>query len=59
MSLIGPMIGGALLMGLADILSSIMKNWLVFVGALYIAVVLWAPKGLWGIMVRLFQKKGP
>jgi branched-chain amino acid transport system permease protein len=58
-TLIGPIIGGALLMGLADILSSIMKNWLVFVGALYIAVVLWAPQGLWGIIVRLFQKKGP
>jgi branched-chain amino acid transport system permease protein len=56
-TLIGPLIGGALLLSLADILSSIMKNWLVLVGALYIAVVLWAPQGLWGILVRLFQKK--
>lgn len=58
-TLIGPMIGGALLLSLADILSSIMKNWLVLVGALYIAVVLWAPQGLWGILVRLFQKRRP
>ncbi len=58
-TLIGPMIGGALLMSLADILSSFMKNWLVFFGALYIAVVLWAPQGLWGIVVRLVEKKGP
>ena len=52
-TLIGPLIGGAVLMTLADILSSLMRNWLIFFGILYIGVVLWAPQGLWGIMVQI------
>lgn len=49
-TLIGPLIGGALLISLADILSSYMRNWLVIFGVLYIVVVLWAPQGLWGLI---------
>lgn len=55
-TLVGPLIGGALLLSLADVLSSFMKNWLVFFGILYIAVVLWAPQGLWGLARRLFDR---
>ena len=55
-TLVGPLIGGALLLSLADILSSFMKNWLVFFGILYIAVVLWAPMGLWGLVRRLLDR---
>lgn len=51
-TLIGPLIGGAVLMTMADFLSSLMKNWLIFFGVLYIIVVLWAPNGLWGIVLR-------
>ena len=40
-------------MTMADFLSSLMKNWLIFFGVLYIIVVLWAPQGLWGIVSRL------
>ena len=52
-TLIGPLIGGAVLMTMADFLSSLMKNWLIFFGVLYIIVVLWAPNGLWGIVTRV------
>lgn len=58
-TLVGPLLGGALLLSLADVLSSFMKNWLVFFGILYIAVVLWAPQGLWGLAMRLFHRSRP
>ena len=53
-TLVGPLIGGALIMSLSDILSSLLPNWLIFFGVLYIAVVLWAPRGLWGLASRLW-----
>ena len=49
-TLVGPLVGGAVLMTLADFLSSLMRNWLIFFGILYIAVVMWAPQGLWGLV---------
>ncbi len=52
-TLIGPLIGGAVITCIADVLSSVMKNWLIIFGVLYIAVVLFAPQGLWGMMTRL------
>jgi len=57
-TLVGPLIGGALLIILADILSSYMRNWLVIFGVLYIVVVLWAPQGLWGLVTRIARRKG-
>lgn len=55
-TLIGPLIGGAVLTYFADFLSSIMKNWLIVFGVLYILVVLYAPEGLWGIVARLVPR---
>jgi branched-chain amino acid transport system permease protein len=55
-TLIGPLIGGAVLTYFADFLSSIMKNWLIVFGVLYILVVLYAPEGLWGIVIRLVPR---
>lgn len=57
-TLIGPLIGGAAIMALADFLSSVMENWLIVFGVLYVIVVLWAPKGLWGLLTRLARGKG-
>jgi len=50
-TLVGPLIGGAVLMYFAEFLSSILKNWLIIFGLLYIFVVLYAPQGLWGIVM--------
>ncbi len=55
-TLIGPLIGGAALMALADFLSSLMENWLIIFGVLYVIVVLWAPKGLWGVVTTLARR---
>ena len=50
---VGTLLGGAVLVTLADFLSSLMRNWLIFFGILYIGVVLWAPQGLWGLVLRI------
>jgi branched-chain amino acid transport system permease protein len=50
-TLIGPLIGGAVLIYFAEFLSSVMKNWLIVFGLLYIFVVLYAPKGLLGFVL--------
>ena len=49
-TLIGPLIGGAVLIYFAEFLSSVLKNWLIVFGLLYIFVVLYAPKGLLGFV---------
>lgn len=58
-TLVGPLIGGAVIVYLGDLLSSLMKNWLVFLGALYVLVVLYAPQGFWGIATRLARGGAP
>ena len=52
-TLVGPLLDGAVLVTLADFLSSLMRNWLIFFGILYIGVVLSAPQGLWGFVLRI------
>jgi branched-chain amino acid transport system permease protein len=49
-TLLGPLVGGAVLIYVADVLSSVMKNSLIVFGVLYILVVLYAPQGLWGLV---------
>ena len=55
-TLIGPLLGGAVITYFADFLSSIMKNWLIVFGVLYILVVLYAPEGLWGLVLRICRR---
>ncbi len=55
-TLIGPLLGGGVITYFADFLSSIMKNWLIVFGVLYIMVVLYAPEGLWGLVLRICRR---
>jgi branched-chain amino acid transport system permease protein len=55
-TLVGPLIGGAVLILMADVLSSVMKNWLIIFGLLYILVVMFSPKGLWGFLLKLTSR---
>jgi branched-chain amino acid transport system permease protein len=57
-TLVGPLLGAAIITYFADFLSSIMKNWLIIFGVLYIVVVLYAPLGLWGLVLQ-FGSKNP
>ena len=55
-TLLGPLVGGAVFTYFADFLSSIMKNWLIIFGVVYVLVVLYAPQGLWGTIVSLVPR---
>ncbi|MGF6546158.1 branched-chain amino acid ABC transporter permease [Paraburkholderia youngii] len=51
-SLWGPLLGAAVFVVLQDYLSSITVNWMSFVGMLFIAIVLFFPRGLLGVLRR-------
>ena len=46
----GPLIGAAIFVVLQDYLSSITINWMSFIGMLFIAIVLFFPRGLLGFL---------
>ena len=48
----GPLLGAAVFVVLQDYLSSITVNWMSFVGMLFVAVVLFFPRGLLGFLQR-------
>jgi len=48
----GPLLGAAVFVVLQDYLSSMTVNWMSFVGALFIAIVLFFPRGLLGFIRR-------
>src|SRR6202048_4990127 len=51
-SLWGPLLGAAVFVVLQDYLSSITVNWMSFVGMLFVAIVLFFPRGLLGFIQR-------
>jgi branched-chain amino acid transport system permease protein len=48
----GPLLGAAVFVVLQDYLSSVTVNWMSFVGMLFIAIVLFFPRGLLGFLRR-------
>ena len=48
----GPLLGAAVFVVLQDYLSSVTVNWMSFVGMLFIAIVLFFPRGLLGFIRR-------
>jgi branched-chain amino acid transport system permease protein len=48
----GPLLGAAVFVVLQDYLSSVTVNWMSFVGLLFIAIVLFFPRGLLGFIRR-------
>jgi branched-chain amino acid transport system permease protein len=55
-TLIGPAIGAALIVLLENVISAYTERWLLILGVIYIAVALFAPRGLAGF-VREFRSK--
>ena len=49
-TLIGPILGAAFFLLLEHQLSSYTEAWALFLGLVFIAVVLFAPEGIWGLM---------
>jgi branched-chain amino acid transport system permease protein len=48
----GPLLGAAIFVVLQDYLSSLFVNWMSFVGMLFVAIVLFFPRGLLGFVRR-------
>ncbi len=48
----GPLLGAAIFVVLQDFLSSVTVNWMSFVGALFVLVVLFFPRGVLGVLGR-------
>ncbi len=51
-TLLGPVVGAAALVGMEYVLGGITENWQVFLGPILLAVVLWAPGGIMGLIGR-------
>jgi branched-chain amino acid transport system permease protein len=46
-TLVGPLLGAALVIGAREILSDLVRSWLVFVGVAYILLIFFFPSGLY------------
>jgi branched-chain amino acid transport system permease protein len=55
-TLIGPIIGAAFFLTLEHQLSSYTEAWALFLGLVFIAVVLFAPQGIWGLAASRFGR---
>lgn len=51
-TLLGPVVGAAALVGMEYVLGGITENWQFFLGPILLAVVLWAPGGIMGLIGR-------
>jgi branched-chain amino acid transport system permease protein len=48
----GPVVGVCFLTYIADVLSSMTKHWRIIQGAMFIALVMFAPQGIGGLVIR-------
>lgn len=51
-TLIGPVLGGAIVILLGDWLSSITENWMIFIGSFFVLMIIFAPNGIVGLLTR-------
>ena len=58
-TLLGPLIGSALVLGLRNWVSTFFELHLAVMGAVFIAVVIWMPGGVVGFIRRLVERKPP
>jgi branched-chain amino acid transport system permease protein len=56
-TLIGPIIGGAFFLFLEHQLSEVTDLWPLIFGATFIAFVMLAPEGIWGLLMKLLRPK--
>jgi len=51
-TLLGPVLGAAIVVVAREVLSDLFRSWLIFVGATYIALVFFLPSGLFPVLFR-------
>jgi len=57
-TLVGPVLGGAIILYVGDLLSSLTENWMIFIGSFFVLTILFAPQGILGLILRRRGKKG-
>jgi branched-chain amino acid transport system permease protein len=55
-TLVGPVLGAAAYIVLQGLISSYTERWMLMLGALFVAFVLWAPAGLLGLFRRRIER---
>jgi branched-chain amino acid transport system permease protein len=56
-TLVGPILGAAFFMLLEHVLSAYTDSWALFFGLIFICFVMFAPEGIWGIVVSRLPKR--
>ncbi len=56
-TLIGPVLGASIVVIFQEILSDFFKNWVVFLGISYIALIMFLPKGLFPLIDRIRSRR--
>jgi branched-chain amino acid transport system permease protein len=56
-TLIGPILGGICFMLLEQQLSEVTELWPLIFGSIFIAFVMLAPDGIWGLLTKRFRSK--
>jgi branched-chain amino acid transport system permease protein len=51
-TLLGPVLGAAMVIAAREVLSDLLRSWLIFVGLTYIALVFFLPAGLYPLLLR-------
>ncbi|MEJ2715903.1 MAG: branched-chain amino acid ABC transporter permease [Deltaproteobacteria bacterium] len=51
-TLIGPVLGGAMVLLLGDWLSSVTENWMILIGGFFVLMIIFAPNGVVGLITR-------
>jgi len=52
-TLVGPVLGGAIIILLGDELSSFTENWMIFIGGFFVLTIIFAPSGVIGILSKI------
>lgn len=52
----GPFVGAAVFLWLEDVVTSMTRHWMAVVGAVFMAFVLFFPRGIWGTLVHRWKK---
>ncbi len=55
-TLLGPILGGAIIIWVGDLLSSLTENWMIFIGGFFVLTMIFAPKGILGLVLRSNRK---
>ena len=57
-TLAGPVLGAAVLLGLEEVLIGYTQHWMIVLGPILVAVVLFAPRGLYGLLLGKGHRHG-